>query len=138
MTLWDLMTALCAVMPLAGALATLRDIQKGWLGYGVAVVVGVVVGLLCAWAMRAVGTALATRSGAGSIREDELPLLYVVRQRGSFWPSLLETGSQRRLCTASDPQTTRPVVQANRKEELDCKRECDHKCSNDSHWVTSD
>ena len=78
MTLWDLMTALCAVMPLAGALATVRDVQKGWLGYEIALVVGVVVGLLCAWAMRAVGTALATRSGTGSDRRRwNFRLLYV-------------------------------------------------------------
>lgn len=77
MTLWDLMTALCAVMPLVGALATVRDVQKGWLGYGVAIVVGAVVGLSCAWAMRAVGTALATRSGAGSDRRWNFRFLYI-------------------------------------------------------------
>jgi hypothetical protein len=68
MTLWDLMTAICAVMPLAGALATVRDIQKGWVGYGLAIIVGVLVGVLCAWAMKAIGIAFATRSGARSDR----------------------------------------------------------------------
>lgn len=78
MTLWDLMTGLCAVMPLAGALATVRDVQKGWLEYGIAIVVGVVVGPFCAWVMRAVGTALAARSGAGSDRRrGNFRLLYV-------------------------------------------------------------
>jgi cell division protein FtsW (lipid II flippase) len=71
------MTALCAVMPLVGALATVRDVQKGWLGYGVAIVVGVVIGLFCAWAMRAVGTALATRSRPGSDRGWKFRLLYI-------------------------------------------------------------
>jgi hypothetical protein len=66
MTLWDLMTALCFVMPLAGALATLRDVQNGWLGYGLASVIGLVIGGLCVWAMRAVGSYFATRSSAGS------------------------------------------------------------------------
>jgi uncharacterized membrane-anchored protein len=66
MTLWDLMTALCTVMPLAGALATVRDVQKGWAGYGLAIIVGAVVGVLCAWAMRAAGTSFASRSRARS------------------------------------------------------------------------
>jgi len=78
MTLWDLMTALCAVMPLAGALATVRDVHKGWLAYALALIIGVVVGGLCAWAMRSVGSALIKRSGAGSdTRRWNSRLLYV-------------------------------------------------------------
>jgi hypothetical protein len=81
MTLWDLMTALCAVMPLAGALATVRDVHKGWLAYALALIIGVVVGGPCAWAMRSVGSALITlikRSGAGSdTRRWNFRLLYV-------------------------------------------------------------
>src|SRR5580698_4870290 len=64
MTLWDLMTALCAVMPLAGALATLRDVDKGWLGYALALTIAVVIGALSAWAMRSVGSTLIERSAA--------------------------------------------------------------------------
>lgn len=66
MTLWDLMTALCTVMPLAGALATVRDIHKGWIGFALAIIVGAVVGVLCTWAMRAIGDNIATRSRASS------------------------------------------------------------------------
>ncbi|HZQ22696.1 MAG TPA: hypothetical protein VFA89_07835 [Terriglobales bacterium] len=78
MTLWDLMTALCAAMPVAGALATVRGAQKGWLGYGIAIIVGVLIGVLCAWAMRATGTRLAGRSGAGpDKRRLHFRLLYV-------------------------------------------------------------
>lgn len=78
MTLWDVMTALCAVMPLAGALATLRDVHKGWLGYALALTVAVVVGVLSAWAMRSVGSALIERSGAGlNPRRWNFRLLYV-------------------------------------------------------------
>jgi hypothetical protein len=40
MGLWDLMTALCFVMPIAGALATVKDIRKGWIGYALAILVG--------------------------------------------------------------------------------------------------
>jgi hypothetical protein len=66
MTLWDLITALCSVMPLAGALATVRGMHKGWVGYGLAVIIGIVVGGLCAFAMRAAGNSLAIQSAAGS------------------------------------------------------------------------
>lgn len=77
MTLWDLMTALCAVMPLAGAFATLRDVHKGWLGFALALIIGIVLGVLCAWAMRSVGTALMKRSGAESkTRRWNFRLLY--------------------------------------------------------------
>jgi hypothetical protein len=40
--------------------------QKGWVGYGLAITVGVLVGLLCAWAMRAAGAYFVTLSGAMS------------------------------------------------------------------------
>lgn len=66
MTLWNLMLALCAVLPLAGALSTVRDIQKGWVGYGLAIMIGTLVGVLCAWTMRAVGAYFATRFSAKS------------------------------------------------------------------------
>jgi hypothetical protein len=80
MTLWDLLTALCFVMPIAGALATVKDTPKGLLAYPVAVVVGLVVGGLCAWTMRAMGNKVAARSGPG--KEDQKPgafrMLYFV------------------------------------------------------------
>ena len=62
MALWDLLTALCLVMPTAGALATVKDIPRGWAGYGVAIMVGVLLGVGCAWAMRTLGGRLAARS----------------------------------------------------------------------------
>ena len=65
MALWDLMTALCFVMPIAGALATVKDVQKGWAGYALAIIVGVVLGALCAWTMRAASNKLAPRSSSG-------------------------------------------------------------------------
>jgi len=60
------MTALCVVMPLAGAITTVRDIQKGWVGYSLAIIVGALVGVLCAWAMRATGNYFVTRFGVRS------------------------------------------------------------------------
>ena len=66
MTLWGLMTALCIVLPLAGALSTVQDMQKGWAGYGLAIIVGALVGALCAWAMQATGAYFVTRFGTRS------------------------------------------------------------------------
>ncbi len=68
------MTALCFVMPIAGALATVKDIQKGWVGYALAILVGVVVGAFCAWAMRAVGSKVAGDSKPGA--EAQKPWLF--------------------------------------------------------------
>jgi hypothetical protein len=67
-TFWDLMTALCSVMPLAGALATMRDANRGLRGYGLALVAGVMAGVLCAWLMRSAGTAVIGRLGTGPDR----------------------------------------------------------------------
>lgn len=71
MTLWDLLTALCFVMPIAGALATVKDTPKGLLAYVVAVIVGFVLGGFCGWTMRAMGDRVAARSGPG--KEDQKP-----------------------------------------------------------------
>lgn len=62
MALWDVLTALCLVMPTAGALETVKDVPKGGLGYVVAITVGVVLGVGCAWAMKAFGRRLALRT----------------------------------------------------------------------------
>jgi hypothetical protein len=62
MTLWDLLTALCLVMPTAGALATVKDIPRGFAGYIVAITVGLILGVGCAWAMRTLGNRFAVRS----------------------------------------------------------------------------
>lgn len=62
MALWDLLTALCLVMPTAGALATVKDIPHGGAGYAVALTVGVLLGVGCAWAMRALGSRFAIRT----------------------------------------------------------------------------
>jgi hypothetical protein len=60
--LWDLLTALCFAMPVAGALAAVKGTQKGWAAYALAIVIGVVTGGCCAWAMRTVGVIVEARS----------------------------------------------------------------------------
>ncbi len=51
MALADLMMAWCAVAPLAGALAVAHAARKGSIGYGAAILVGLVVGPACAWVL---------------------------------------------------------------------------------------
>ena len=74
MTLWDLMTAFCFVMPTAGALATVKDVHKGWPGYALAIIVGIVLGALCAWAMRMASSKLAPALSPGP--ETERPWFF--------------------------------------------------------------
>jgi len=45
----------CFVIPIIGALASARDAKVGFVGYALAVTVGLVVGLGCAWLMWASG-----------------------------------------------------------------------------------
>ena len=62
MSLWNLLTALCLVMPTAGALATVKDLPHGWVGYATAITVGLLLGVGCAWAMRTLGSRVAVSS----------------------------------------------------------------------------
>lgn len=73
------MTALCILMPLVGALTAVRDMQSGWVGYGLAIIVGVPVGVLCAWAMRSTGNYFVTKFSVRSdTNERYFRVLYVV------------------------------------------------------------
>ena len=66
-TLWDLLTAVCFAMPIAGALASAKDAKVGWGGYIVAITIALALGGFCAWAMRTVGHAIAARSERHSV-----------------------------------------------------------------------
>ncbi|HUO03673.1 MAG TPA: hypothetical protein VMU16_00620, partial [Candidatus Binataceae bacterium] len=53
--------------------------HKGWLWYGLAVIIGGVVGFLCAWGMRAFGGEYARRFAAGpNVQEWRFRLLYLL------------------------------------------------------------
>ena len=80
MTLWNLMTLLCATTPLWGALATARDIERGWVGYVLAIAVGALVGGLGAWVMWALGNTIGGKARAGWYirRQWRLRAIYLV------------------------------------------------------------
>ena len=60
---WDLMTGVCFAMPIGGALAA--EEGKGASEHAEAIIIGLAVGCLWAWTMRAVGVNF-VRSGARS------------------------------------------------------------------------
>jgi hypothetical protein len=74
------MTLLCATTPLWGALATARDIERGWVGYCLALSVGVLVGGPCSWAMLALGNIIGIKARAGWYirRQWRLRAIYLV------------------------------------------------------------
>lgn len=52
MTLWHLLTAICFVMPISGALASARLSKVGFGGYALGIGIGLALGSCFAWAMR--------------------------------------------------------------------------------------
>jgi hypothetical protein len=58
MSLWDLLTLICCVMPIGGALASAKVARVGFGGYTLAIAIGFVLGVCCAWTMRTVGDTL--------------------------------------------------------------------------------
>lgn len=54
-TLWDLLTVVCFVMPAGGALASARLAKAGFSGIAVAIVLGLALSFCFAWAMRVIG-----------------------------------------------------------------------------------
>ncbi len=71
MTLLDLLTVLVFVEPIAVANAEAKTSGAGIPGHIVATLVGVFVGLACAWGVRKSGYALASRSKQSSRTEEE-------------------------------------------------------------------
>jgi hypothetical protein len=67
MALWDLLTALCLVLPIAGGLATVKDLHRGWHGYAVSILISVAIGMFCAWIMRATARRVAVSSAPNGI-----------------------------------------------------------------------
>ena len=76
--LWDLLIAVCFVMPIMGALASAKFSKTGFTGYVLSIAVGLVLGLILAWIMVAVGRAIATqiKRQPESMRERYFRALY--------------------------------------------------------------
>jgi hypothetical protein len=58
-TLWDLLTAVCLAMPVAGALASAKLAKAGFGGYALATTIGLALGVCCALTMRTLGRTVA-------------------------------------------------------------------------------
>lgn len=58
-TLWDLLSVVCAVMPIGSALAVAKHARAGFGGYALTAVVGLSLGACFTWTMRAGAAALA-------------------------------------------------------------------------------
>jgi hypothetical protein len=78
MTLWDLLTTMCFVMPISGGLASAKLAKGGFGGYSLAIAIGLALGVGCAWTMRAVGEKAFTRLERypAEIKERYLRALY--------------------------------------------------------------
>jgi len=77
-SLWDLLTALCFVMPIAGAVASAGLAKAGFRGYVLAIIVGFALGLCCGWTMLIVGKAAAAyaKRDSGAVQERYFWALY--------------------------------------------------------------
>jgi len=53
-SVWDFLTVLCFAMPITGAVAEARIRKVGAGGYALAVTAGLLLGVCCAWTMRAI------------------------------------------------------------------------------------
>jgi hypothetical protein len=53
MTLWDLLTIISFVMPISGAMASAKHAHAGFWGYAAALLLSLILGVACGWAVRA-------------------------------------------------------------------------------------
>jgi hypothetical protein len=61
MSLWDLLTGICFAASVGCALASAKTARVGLGGHAMAIVVGLALGLLCAWTMRVVAEAIVAK-----------------------------------------------------------------------------
>ena len=61
MTLWDILVGLGFSLPLGGALGAAKAIRPAPMGYALAAVAGLLLGICCAWTIWATGKAIFTR-----------------------------------------------------------------------------
>ena len=79
MSLWDLLTVICAAMTVGGAISAAKVAGMGSKGYVLATAIGILVGIASAWVMRRVGDLLdaRTRPYSEAQRERYLSALYL-------------------------------------------------------------
>lgn len=61
MTVWELLTAACFVMPICVGVEEAKLAKVGFGGYALAITIGLALGVGCAWVMRAVVEKIFTR-----------------------------------------------------------------------------
>ena len=79
MTLWDLLLAVCFVMPVSGAIAAAKLIRAGVVGYVLSVLIGLMLGLGCAWIAHKTGASVHNRvkQRDNSVQNRYFRLLYL-------------------------------------------------------------
>ena len=94
-TLWDLLTLICFVLPGAGASGTAKASHAGLLGYALVILVALVIGLFCAACMRVALVRIGGYLEQGSLSaRTELGYSVVMLTAAFIWMVLaLATGS---------------------------------------------
>jgi hypothetical protein len=77
-SLWSLLIAVCCAMPIGGALSSAKSAKVAFGGYAFSIVIGLVLGLGCAWTMRKVGKNVGARlkRSVSSVQERYFRVLY--------------------------------------------------------------
>ena len=86
MALWHLVVLFSFATPLVSSIEAARTFARDWSSYGLALVVGICIGAIGAWAMGIAFAAARRRFGAGSLRPWKLPEIYL---GGVVWGCLL-------------------------------------------------
>jgi hypothetical protein len=86
MALWHLIVLFCFAAPLGGSIGAARTLDKGWSSYGLAILVGILVGAIGAWAIWIVFGAARRRARAKPYLPWQLRLIYV---SGATWACVL-------------------------------------------------
>jgi hypothetical protein len=86
MTLWQVIVLYCFAAPLGGSIGAARTLEKGWSIYGIAILVGVLVGASGAWVIWIVFGAARRRSQVKPYRPWQLRAIYL---GGAAWACVL-------------------------------------------------
>ena len=89
MTLWDLILFSCLSMPLGGATAGAITLHSGWGSYGVAIIVGSIVGGIGAWSFRLGSYTLVPQSRTTPYTKWETGIIYCIYIGGMAWSLIL-------------------------------------------------
>ena len=86
MALWHFIVLFCFAAPLGGSIGAARILDRGWSSYGVAFLVGILVGGIGAWLIWSVFGVARRRAHAEPYLPWQLRLLYLT---GATWACVL-------------------------------------------------